>query len=564
MQARLLGSATTPGRALYELELKRSNRQQLKPVGDGRSETALLSSIRSIFPSYDSSPNCPLKFHSRVYGLPPPHNVHGTDHNTPDSQVDEELAWFGSKLVWSRGSTVYRTFSYHQEKQKVTHALFANFSLEVADVADAREVEQMELDENRPATPGLQTFGPFHTSQHAKWGQEEKPRSSGRRCPAVQIQKRCLVVLLEDWMHIYYPSGHDMVVAVPFPVDRIWTIPSGGLMLQRSMSAREQERLGTTKSRPHGPVNLEKGSTLDATMERVLEELETGRMEDILGESGSNDGRVYSLLHPSSEMRPVSRGLSLHAARSGPRPDYLPNDPQLHAEPLNCNIEMLWMSDLQGLPIALSYDHVNDEIVFWTWSCLPPDSDLWSNNQSDKHDGGERIAAEEQSSKAPIAAAKRPNITRLDSNVSAAKDTRSSIGGLRGPSRAPNRRVSFKPDAHTPAKENTLREGLVGLEHDAGVSARIKAEGDLVRGVPHVRRVSHGLHEADRKARLLMEDNDIGENTMMFGIDRVSHPIQADVKMQEIYRSQVTGPMYVSSICELHLVSLSDIAVPVL
>jgi hypothetical protein len=116
--------------------------------------------------------------------------------------------------------------------------------------------------------------------------------------------------------------------------------------------------------------------------------------------------------------------------------------------------------------------------------------------------------------------------------------------------------VSFKPDAQTPAMENARREGLVGLEDDVGVSARIKAEGDLVRGLPHVRRVSHGIHEADRKARLLMEDNDIGEKTMMFGLDRVSHPIQADVTMQEIYRLKVTGSMYVVSICQLHSVSL--------
>ena len=556
MEARLLGSATTPGRALYEQELKRSNRQHSTIVDDGRSETALLSSIRSIFPSYDSSPNCPLEFQSRVYGLPPPHNVKRAYSGTPGSQVDEELAWFGSKLVWSRGSTVYRTFSYLQEKQTITHALFATFTLEVADVSKPQGSGQTELDENQPASRGLQTFGPFHTSQHAKWGQAESPKPSGRNFSTVETHKRCLVVVLEDWMHIYYPSGHDMVVSVPFPVEKIWSIPSGGLILQRAMSAREQERLSSAKSRPYGPVNLEKGSNLDATMELVLEELEMGRMEDNLGESGADGGRVYSLLHPSSEMRPISRGSSLHVARSESRPDYLPNDPQLHAGPLSCDIEILWISDLQGLPVALSYDHINAELVFWTWSMLPPDCGLWSHNQPDKHDNIESVATGDRPGKAHTTAAKRPSIARLDSNVSAAKDTRSSIGGLRGPSRALNRRVSFKPDVYPPAMEDARGEGLVGLEDDAGLSARIKAEGDLLRGLPHVRRVSHGIQEADRKARLLMEDNDIGENTMMFGIDRVSHPIQADVMMQEIYRSKVTGSMYVSSICELHSFSL--------
>jgi anaphase-promoting complex subunit 1 len=550
MEARSLGPARSPGRAIYEQELERSNRQQSNPVVS--SESTLLSSIRSIFPSYNSSKTAILEFKSRVAALPRPYHTNFAAIDTFETQIDEELAWFGSKLVWSRGSTVYRTFTYYQEKQKVTNAIFARFTLEAEpkwrsgpgpqngkaeneELSSEPAIAEVNTDKQ---SEGPQTFGPFHTSQHAKWGRPDKRNGSGNSAKGKQqTQQRCLVVLLEDWIHVYYPSGHDLVVALPFPIDDVWAIPSGGIMLQRTMNNREVERLRSAKSRELGPVKIAGGMDLDATMELVLEELEMDRMEGVLGGNGTEDARLYTLTHPSSELQTVCQSCHIPG---GPR-DIECRDNSVvrldQVEPLEPEKELIWLSDTKDTKLAVFHDHKTDEIVFARWENCNDESvaDAPKTDHNIKAVGGSAIKAHDVSTKRPDAPL-RPGLGRVDSTSGSLLEKRSSVGGSRSLGRAHNRRVSFKPDVLNPAVEKANHDPLAALEGETAISTRIKAEGDLVRGLPHQRRVSQGMKEVERKNKVAFDDLDVGENTMLFGIDQPKARMQPDMVMMEIHR----------------------------
>ena len=554
MEARLLGPAKSPGRAIYEQELERSsNRQQLNV---GSSEFTLLSSIRSIFPSYNSSTTNTLEFRSRVTPLPLPYNATFSAIDSFQNQIDEELAWFGSKLVWSRGSTVYRTFSYHQEKQKVTNALFARFTLEAEPDTQSKLGTDQETEKGPgqsssgltdeaaseipswQQTEGPQTYGPFHTSQHAKWGRPDRRAGRDKSMKRPQAQQRCLVVLLEDWIHVYYPSGHDLVVALPFPVDEVWAMPSGGIVLQRKLNAKELQRSKSAKNRELGPVNIARGMDLDATMELVLEELEMDRLEDVLGNKGSEEGRLYTLMHPSSELQMVCK---IDGVDQKQRTDSCTGIPITHPgriEALDPEKELLWLTDDADMPLAVFCDHKTEEIVFSRWTRHRNEQGPGVSDGPGTKEALESATTNEQVdvSVKRIDPQQRPGLGRMESASGSVAEKRSSVGGTRSLSRAHNRRVSFKPETINPPMETGNPDPLATLEGDTANSARIKADGDLIRGLPHQRRVSQGMKEANKKTKLALEDLDVGETTMLFGIDQPKDRSQPDMLMTEVQR----------------------------
>jgi anaphase-promoting complex subunit 1 len=547
MFARSLGPAQSPGRSVYERELQRSNQQQSHPIDGDSSESSLLNSIRSIFPSFNSSSKRFPAFNSVVTPLPQtagPRNPFAK----PEVQIDEELAWFGSKLIWSRGSTIYRTFSYEQEKQKVTRALFAQFALEAA-LPDAHN-SIIEDDDHPSGSGDFPTFGPYHTSQHAKWGKPEKKVDGTRRSPHSEQLKRCLVVVLEDWAHVYYPTGHDLVVTIPFPLAGAWALPSGGLMVQRERNSKETKRVNSRETQPHGPLKAQNGMSLDQTMETVLTELEADRMEGVLNKGISDEARLYSLRHPSSELQVVVETPLLQVGRTDTHGKTDRIERPTNVKPLGLETDVLWVSDEKSTPLAVGRDCMTNEIVFSRWACLPLVSSAEPEMSETKDVAEQEYASSVRNKSIPLSGSsksKRMSLARQDSVNGTQLERRASIAARRSTGPVPNRRVSFHPEIPKAGKERMYPGVVPGADVDESVSARIKAEADLVRGMPHQRRTSHGMKENERFNGNYDIDFEVGETTMLHGIEANEDTIGFDVVLEEFGRWRIPTSRYVLS-----------------
>lgn len=164
----------------------------------------------------------------------------------PPARPFEELAWFEDTLIWSKGASVFRTFTYAHEKQQVQHACFAWFESE----GDAPNKGEPSKSRSAPQ-PFPNTFGPFATSYSAKWG-EVRPESHA----SVANSGRCLVVFLDSIAHVYLSSGEDRIVHLPFAVEKVVALekPARGLILQRKLTDKESGDLklaGRSKGRQH-------------------------------------------------------------------------------------------------------------------------------------------------------------------------------------------------------------------------------------------------------------------------------------------------------------------------
>ncbi|GMK53601.1 hypothetical protein CspeluHIS016_0101870 [Cutaneotrichosporon spelunceum] len=143
------------------------------------------------------------------------------------SYGDERLTWSGHEVTWTRGVELIRRFSYSYLGQEVSCAAFAWFHTpEEAWVAsNPGGGEARPTAKSRPAEG---TFGPFHTSADARW----MARTKRPHRPPVGLQ-RGVVVVLQHQMVVHLATGEKHFRFLSFPVDSIWPLSTGGVLLQR-------------------------------------------------------------------------------------------------------------------------------------------------------------------------------------------------------------------------------------------------------------------------------------------------------------------------------------------
>ncbi len=200
------------------------------------------SAASSLYARADTPPRT---FIAQPRSLDPPSPSQQYDGS---SYADERLTWAGSEVTWTRGVDLLRRFSYSHLGQDVSCAAFAWFLTP----EEAWAASNPGGSESRPAPkpkPAEGTFGPFHTSEDARWmARPKRPRRN-----KVGLQ-RAVVVVLQRQMVIHFASGEKHFRQLTFRVESIWPLASGGVLLQRRVE----------KVRPAPRLSLDGDTSLDS------------------------------------------------------------------------------------------------------------------------------------------------------------------------------------------------------------------------------------------------------------------------------------------------------------
>jgi anaphase-promoting complex subunit 1 len=202
LEASVLGSATSPG-LLYQSR-NTTGRPEARSFPSGST-----SSGRSLFASHDDGDG-----------------------------AEEELVWYGQTVLCSRGAEVYRKYTFDEEGEDVAYATFAWFPIPAAGPSTI----PLSTPTSTFSSSSSETFGPFQNSQHSIWGAPVLSQSSS----TTQLA-RCFVVFLQTRAHVYFPSGRDVIVHLPFVVDGVWPLHTGGILVQRALEKREKRRMNRGK-----------------------------------------------------------------------------------------------------------------------------------------------------------------------------------------------------------------------------------------------------------------------------------------------------------------------------
>lgn len=154
--------------------------------------------------------------------------------------TDDELTWSRTRVVWSRGGAVYRSFSYDQDGQEVVQALFADFNDDSAASDSVREpvasTSAVTLDSLSSPRFFESASGPYHSRNPTAWSDDPLPLPTepptGER-PLQSTPQRHLVVIFPQTAFIYPATGGFIPVHCPFRMRRAWPLDVG-ILLERA------------------------------------------------------------------------------------------------------------------------------------------------------------------------------------------------------------------------------------------------------------------------------------------------------------------------------------------
>ncbi len=541
--ATYLGPCVSPGDLFFQKEIEREGLDGLASVGQPRNPSSLLQSIRSIFPG--------VKKDAVVDKVVSELNDYSTTSAVDarrGTSVNEELAWYRDKVVWSKGNIVFRTFSYEAEKEHVVMALFAWFDVAAATgTPRSEDIQKAEIDD--VSIPSGSTFGPFSTSQMATWSDPRRMRKDNRSIPP-SLPRRCLVVFLQTQAHIYLPSGKVEVVTFPFSVDHVWPLKSGGLVIQRALTRNERQSVG----RGREGLRVSGDGTLDQVMGTTA--------EPTMGEGSRarlTTARMFYLRHPASEVMVLGRTTRGSRGRRGEdRPVTTP----IFTLPVSS--ETVWVSS-DHHPLLVTLDHDTGQLVFYRWTRLssPAVVSIGVDDPPPTHRTPPAGATDLFTARPP----QRPSLGRQRSSYAAGGGDRRKSGLGRSPA-AQTRRVSshHHQDPHPAGpmevitSSNALRAALdtnTNIPH-AGSSSHVRADVDppgmTSRAGPAAggaaRRVSRNGPRDVENGRILLNhanETDVRETTMLMGLEENEEGMVTEMVLEEFHRWDLDGLRWVCS-----------------
>lgn len=583
MEPRVLGPAISPGQLFYEKAQHQTANDNIgvatRTLGPAH-PSGLLEKIRATFPPIETirrdgvqETNRPQRYLTSV----PPSGKPRQPFDPRQPNIDEELFWFDFTLIWSRGATVYRTFTYDHEGQRVKKAMFAWFRetpMPAGDDNEKRPSETPGFDDahhsikrsKKPTKkPPAKTFGPWASCYNASWSSRSATKTASQSEELYGSEhnplQRCLVVFLENIARVYFPSGEDKILPIPFQLDNAWPLPCGGLMIQRASNRKELETLDKGKGRAYPTMADRTISSLDKTMDLMLEELDNNAVGMDLGlQPVSNQARVYTVTHPTSEMMflchtPVLQGG--HVDHQGEH-HRATKPPILY--PIDPSMEVLFVSDSPEIPIYACYDHNSNDIVFYRWARLKDQPDasghIIGNSASveprqqpqpsvDKQDDPETKTKPSNRHKrvsiAPEAVeySNRPRLSNADT-VNEPLRRRPSLKRERSNTLNANTVDAMLPQSGPEIVRAALNENGNALD-SKDVSARVRAEGEVIRGVSRKveRRWSTQASSRQKGRPKVLHDlseADLRETTMLMGLEKVERTILTDVVGEQMHR----------------------------
>ena len=296
-------------------------------LGPATSPGTLLHSRHTSSTADSSSPPLPPLFHPLLdQSTSPDTPLHKTvEAGYGNAASEEELVWWNSTVVWSRGAQLYRQWTFEEAEEKVTwaghvwfpsHTTGSRVSTSPSGSSGRNGRGNLNSSNGSSSSRGsggfgsgingqgkAATFGPFHHSQHAVWGAPSPASSSSSSTlsPNRPILVRTLMICLKTLAHVYYPSGEDTTLHLPFIIDTCFPLSltsGGGVLLQRELEKREvrqyEGRTGMTGSILRG---------IDTGIMSVLDEVVDLNNGD--GDDGGVLPRLYTLMNPFEELKMV-------------------------------------------------------------------------------------------------------------------------------------------------------------------------------------------------------------------------------------------------------------------
>ncbi|KZT54756.1 hypothetical protein CALCODRAFT_376014 [Calocera cornea HHB12733] len=295
------------------------------------SESALLTQIRSIISA--SSPSSVPRTTSSKSPL------------SPTSR--ESLTWFDRTVLHYDGVTLLRQWSFAHERDDgvVRHVCWAWFPVPAPVSTEQESVPAPGSSGKGRQKETEQTFGAFH---HALLNAHQREHSGATSIAGQQAWKnlafqRGICIFLRDICRIFFPSGDEYTVNLPFLVNSAWSLYPSGLVVQREVDSSEfldPDRLPT----------------------------------------------LYSLSHPFDELRPIPvaptvmghifYGRYLYSedcwrVSAAPPPALRGNYEDTAA--LNPDDVIVWMADRTAVPdpIAISFNAPKRHLLLWMMLSIP-------------------------------------------------------------------------------------------------------------------------------------------------------------------------------------------------
>ncbi|WWD19052.1 hypothetical protein CI109_103510 [Kwoniella shandongensis] len=472
--------------------------------------------------------------------------------NSEDGEYkEEELVWYERTVVWSKGSEVFRRYTFEQEGEDVACAAFVWFKRggDGGDQAKAGRESKQKGKESEGVIQPTETFGPFHTSQTERWGAPRTSSSSSRTSSSARLE-RSLVVFLQTRAHVYYSSGEDITVHLPFVIDGAWPLPIGGVLVQRALEKRELRRFGKEK-RKSGSGSVLKGM-MDQTSMTILDDL-----MDLEDESAPSLPRLYALENPFDELKMVVEG------RVEDGHDHHPGRLTSQTNPIGAQTTILHMTR-HPYPFVLAYDRQAGEVIFYRRTQLPVVPDQPPPPLDPRTMRPEEILRplDLPAPQPPAPRLPRPSLHRNTSSFGPTTDRR--LSGAADPMDRTQRRAprisrglaqeipvptdelqaALEPTPAVPPPTTTKRRsrGLSSISAAATVAS--SAEGNRRASLAASSFMLQDMHDPHGKMALhVAAEKDLRETTMMMGLERDEIGTRSDVVFDRIFAWKPLTPV---------------------
>ena len=447
-------------------------------------------------------------------------------NDSEEDSAEEELVWYSRSVVWSRGAEIYRKYTYDHEREDVSRAIFVWFKTAVSQ----DEIIQKQGKDPTSSKKPRDTFGPFHRSQHSQWG-------APRFLPAVQptsvaTLQRTLVVFLRTRAHVYFPSGEDIIVNLPFLIDGVWPLPQGGAILQRALERRELRREASGNEKALG--GLLKG--LHQTSFSILD-----NFVDLSEGLSPSMPRLFALESPFDELKVILAGVVQGGFCGSPA--------QLSSEssPLTSVVSVLYVSE-EPYPFIVLHDRLREEVVVYRRTYVPLSLEPSPPTATTMTMRPEDLTRQpDPPSQLPPA---RPSLHRNPSSFASTKDRRPSVGAdslYRAQHRVPrlSRGAEREPIATGELQAALDHPPFMGTAMSASMQSRGRVRGLSIaaRGSDTNRRISgtssyivRDVHDSPGKMALqFAAEGDLRETTMMMGLEREEERVRSVLVLDRIW-----------------------------
>lgn len=170
-------------------------------------------------------------------------------------EASEELTWKDSRLIWSKATIVYRILDFsHSEnpinnsphQNHIVQALFATFDHPNSSHPPTNKQQAIPDSDPPSSSSSSAPFQPWSDNRTVK------PLSHPSHSPI-----RALCVLLLDVLKVYFPTGEEYTISIPFPIAHLWPLQRGILAMRKPISIQPMPFI--PHHPPSPPINKLRG-----------------------------------------------------------------------------------------------------------------------------------------------------------------------------------------------------------------------------------------------------------------------------------------------------------------